>query len=83
MAVRCGNRKVHGIDHHHADAATVRACFQSPHGLMSLEDEADDEATFQAAAEAERAYERHLERNDQYAWECEQDELRAAWGLPG
>lgn len=28
--------------------------------------------------DAEAAYERHLETNDQYRWEHEQDELRAA-----
>lgn len=28
--------------------------------------------------EIEMAYERHLETNDQYRWEVEQDELRAA-----
>lgn len=44
----------------------------------SLADLAD---YFDAKAEidAETAYERHLETNDQYAWEVEQDERRAAF----
>jgi len=35
----------------------------------------------QAEYDAEMAYERHLETNDQYRWEVEEDERRAmAWG---
>jgi hypothetical protein len=36
-----------------------------------------DEADALAEIEAEMAVERALETNDRYAWECEQDELRA------
>lgn len=51
--------------------------------FATLDDLADyhamrDEAYAQAEYDAEMAYERHLETNDQYRWEHEQDELRAA-----
>lgn len=51
-----------------------------------------DEQAFKEHAEREsmitmfemdpdEAYERHLESNEQYAYECEQDELRALYGF--
>lgn len=83
--IRCGNTKTHGPArhdnvHHHDSVAQVRLCFAREDGLMSHEEVADD-MSFQAAAQAERAFERHLETNDQYAYEVEQDELRAANGF--
>jgi len=41
------------------------------------------EADALAERDAEMAVERALETNDRYAWECEQDELRAAAWLVG
>lgn len=84
MSVRCGNRKAHGPATeyaHHEDAATVRACYASQDGLMTLEEEDEDRA-FQAGAKAERDYELYLETrySDVIQWEEEQDRRRA--GLP-
>lgn len=84
MAVRCGNRKAHGVStesHHHEDAITVRACFATPDGLMSIEQEAEEDAAFQDAAKAERAYEYFLETqySDVMAWEEEQENRRLMW----
>jgi hypothetical protein len=50
----------------------------------SLEELANYHFDHQAESEADdfdpdMAYERHLETNDQYRWEHEQDELRAAF----
>lgn len=81
MTTRCGNRKYHGINPaHHESATRVRECFAFG-GVASLE-EADEDAAFQAAARAELAYERYLETDHVYAYEVEQDELRADWGMP-
>lgn len=50
---------------------TVRAAREA------AEAERIEEEAFAAAAEAERGYERFLETNDQYAYECDEDERRA------
>jgi len=39
---------------------------------------AEERAAYQAEYDAETAYERHLETNDQYRWEVDEDERRAA-----
>lgn len=73
-----------------ADGATVAPLatlfIEELDGLTfaSLEDLLDyhasrDEAYAKAEQDAEMAYERHLETNDRYRWEHEQDELRAAF----
>jgi hypothetical protein len=56
----------------HTSVAAVRQCAWE-----------EQEAAWEAANDPDAAYERFLESDPRYAWECEQDELRAAaFGLP-
>lgn len=68
--------------HHHADVATVKACFATPNGIYSLEEDAAYEdyaaeenarAEAEAEAHAEVAHARMLERRseehiERYGW---------------
>ena len=79
MTVRCGNRKAHGPateNHHHEDAAAVRACYATPDGLMSLEQQAEDDGF--DGFDADAKYERFLENqySDIIAWEEERERSR-------
>lgn len=52
--------------------------FASLEALSNWHFDRQAEAEGRAEQEAEMAYERHLETNDQYRWEVEEDERRAA-----
>jgi hypothetical protein len=68
--VKCGNHG-RGARVHHANAASVRACYQ-----LSAEMAAEQEAE----AAIERAYERHLEDRGWYEAQL-QDEMEARMGV--
>jgi hypothetical protein len=85
--VRCGNTAVHGPArvngtpnvHHHCSVAEVRACFTTPGGLLSVEDEysyGHEAAQAQAEFAAEQANERYFEERGGGTYAGSEEEAR-------
>lgn len=75
MSIRCGNPKHDKFiakAHYHDSVAEVRACYASPEGHYSIEEQEHAAWNSYCEDDPDKAYERHLE--NQGYWEARYDE---------